>query len=112
MNIEHEQIEDACVIRAKGDFNEEQAVAVRKLAEQRIRERTRDFVVDFDLVEAIDSKALETLLWLQETATEQLGQVRLVSLNETLQNVLKITRLDGQLTTAPEARTAIESMRQ
>lgn len=55
---------------------------------------TRRFVVDFSRTEYIDSSGLGVLISLSKEVGAEGGELRLASLNEDLQTLFELTRLD------------------
>lgn len=93
-----------------GEFDAGEATQFRQAVEPRLGSETRDFVVDLSGVESISSAALESLLWLESTVQERLGQIRLVGCNEDVRTVLHMTRLADRLPnsdTVENARLAL-----
>lgn len=110
MRITHEQHEQAMVIRLTGDFNVDAVEPFTRIVGEQLR-RSRDFILDFGHVEFIDSRGLETLLWLQDQAAEQLGQLCLVGATENVRTVLRVTRLESRFQVHAELREALRAMR-
>jgi len=111
MKFEHEVYGKIAVVNLEGTVNEENLRPLRLLLEQELGGETRDFVLDLTAVEFMDSAALEMMLWLQEQADEQLGQVRLVGPSENVAEVLRITRLAKQFDAHEELEGALKSLK-
>jgi len=110
MKLTHEQREQITVFSLRGEINQDHVDAFRAACRERMAHHARDFVLDFQGVESIDSQGLEALLWLQEQTGEQLGQVRLVALNDDLAKVLEITRLTPLFECYKDAEQAVKSL--
>ena len=110
MRITHEQHDQATVIRLTGDFTVDAVEPFKRIVQEQLS-RSRDFILDFGHVEFIDSRGLETLLWLQDQAAEQLGQVCLIGASENVCTVLRVTRLESRFQVHEELRGALRSMR-
>jgi len=104
---EHGQV---AVVRPTGDLTAEETESFRKAARERLNTATRDFVIDGSEMEFIDSQGLETLLWLQESTAEQLGQVRLAKLTENVTQILSITRLAMRFETHDTVEEALKHL--
>ena len=111
MKINHENYEHITVMACQGEFTTEQVERFRKCARERMEQDVRDFVLDFSELEFVDSKGLETLIWLQDQVAERLGQVRLACLPENVEKVLEITRLGNRFDSHGDVDAAIKSLR-
>ena len=111
MKISSENYEQICVMALKGELTADQTDQLRTSAIKRIDEQVRDFVLDVTEMDFVDSKGLETLLWLQERAGEQLGQVRLAGTTENVEKILEITRLAPRFDRHLDVDSAIKSLR-
>ena len=111
MKIEQQIYDQLCVLTLKGELASEAVDVFKRAAQDRIDQKTRDFVLDCTAVDFIDSKGLETLIWLQEQCGERLGQIRLAALTENVQKILEMTRLATRLDRHPDLDTAIKSLR-
>lgn len=111
MKLKLEDCDQACLLTVRGEITAEDTDQLRKVAIERMDRKLRDFVLDLSQTEFIDSKGLETLLWLQEEAMAQLGQVRLAACQETVTKILEITRLSKRFETHETIEAAIRSLR-
>ncbi len=111
MKIKHENYDEVTVISVSGEMNADELAPFKKLADDRLADKGRDFVLDMQELEFIDSKGLETLLWLQEQADQRLGQVRLVSPSETIQKIFEVTRLEHHFDAHVDLDAALKSLR-
>jgi anti-anti-sigma factor len=82
------------VITLRGDLSADQATRLRREAVERMHGPVRDFVIDMQGLEFIDSKGLEALIWLQDQCVQRLGQLRLACCSDNVNQVLRITRLN------------------
>ena len=110
MNIAHRDHQHVTVLTLKGEMVRESAERFRRAALDRVDAGIRDFVIDGQALEAVDSPALEALLWLQEQANERLGQVRLAACPPFLTDVLTMTRLNHRLQHLPTVDQAVQSL--
>jgi anti-anti-sigma factor len=110
MKIAHADQDHLTVISLKGELCRDEADRFRRSALERLDAQVRDFVLDLQALEGIDSQGLEALLWLQDTALEQLGQIRLAAAPPFLRDVLRVTRLDTRLHCHADTPTAIRSL--
>lgn len=88
-----------------GDALEDFGVRV----EQCMAEGCYCLVVDCSDVGVFDSAGLETLLDFQDKCEEELGSVKLCSLDESLSKVLEITRLKRRFETFSDLDAAVRS---
>jgi anti-anti-sigma factor len=111
MNIRCEDYDHVTVVGVTGELNAETAENFRKQIETRLERKVRFFVVDLEHTTFIDSKGLESLLWVQEQCDEQLGQVRLCKPDDTCRKILNVTRLDGRFDVFSDVTEAVKTMR-
>ena len=111
MNIRCEDYAHVSVISLLGELTYESSDALRKQIDERLQKKVRFFVVDLEHATFIDSKGLETLLWIQEQCDELLGQVRLCKPDDTCAKILQITRLDGRFDVFSDVTEAVKTMR-
>jgi anti-anti-sigma factor len=100
-----------CLMKLSGEFCAEDAEPFRLAANDRLGRDVRDFVLEMSEVDFLDSKALETLLWLLDACEERLGQVRLAALQEGPQTILAMTRLAARFSCHEDVATAQRSLR-
>lgn len=111
MKLTHEDYEQLSVFSLRGDLNAEATEEFLTAAKGCMGRNIRDFVLDLGGMEFIDSKGLEALLWLQEQATDRMGQVRLAAATENVRKILEITRLAPRFDRHPDTEAAIKSLR-
>ncbi len=111
MKIHHEDYDQLTVIKIKGDLISDETDRLRRIAVERMDERIRDFVLDLSEMEFVDSKGLETLIWLQDQSADRLGQIRLAACQETVLKILEITRLASRFDCHDEIDAAVKSLR-
>jgi len=111
MKLSQEKYDQLSVLAIEGDLNTEHVDRFRKSVLDQIGAQTRDFVLDLQAVDFVDSKGLETLIWLQDQVAEQLGQVRLACLPENIQTILEMTRLASRFDCHDDVDSAIKSLR-
>jgi anti-sigma B factor antagonist len=111
VKLSHEDYDQLTVMTLKGDLTVEHADALRRAAQARLEAQIRDFVLDVTGMEFVDSKGLETLLWLQEQCGERLGQIRLASPTDNVAKILEITRLAPRFDCHTDVESAIKSLR-
>jgi len=111
MNIRCEDYDHVTVVGMSGEFTTDSVDVFRKSIEERLERKVRFFVVDLEQTTFIDSKGLESLLWLQEQCDENLGQVRLCKPDETCRKILSVTRLDSRFDVFSDVTEAVKTMR-
>jgi anti-anti-sigma factor len=110
MKITCQHNEQYTVFTLRGELTAEEVDQFRRTVVEQMDERTHDFVLDMSQVQFIDSRGLETLIWLQDQCLERLGQVRLAACPENIQTILGITRLDARLEAHENTQDAIKSL--
>jgi len=111
MKISHEDYDQLTVLTIQGDMTADQVDLFRRVVDERMNANIRDFVLDVQSMEFIDSKGLETLLWLQEETGDKLGQVRLAGTTDNVSTILELTRLAARLDSHATVELAIKSLR-
>jgi anti-anti-sigma factor len=111
MNIKCEDYDHVSVISITGEFTAEATDGFRKQIEERLERKVRFFVVDLQQATYLDSKGLESLIWVQEQCDERLGTVRLCNPDETCRKILQVTRLDGRFDVFADVTEAVKTMR-
>jgi anti-anti-sigma factor len=107
-----EDYDQLSVVALEGDLTGEYVDQIRRETSERLtRRQVRDFVLDLDGMETIDSQGLETLIWLQESCAERLGQLRLARAREHVVKILELTRLAARFDCHPSVDEAIKSLR-
>ncbi|MEM1097683.1 MAG: STAS domain-containing protein [Planctomycetota bacterium] len=112
MKVTHEDYDQMSVLSLRGEFvGEDNAEVFRTEAQQRLAGPVRDLIIDLENVEFLDSRAFETLIWLQDACAEKLGQVRLAAAQEAVLEALRLTRLVGRFDCHDDIDAAIRSLR-
>ena len=111
MNIRCDDYDHVSVLSVSGEFNAEATDAFRAQVETRLEKKVRFFVVDLQQTTFMDSKGLETLVWVQEQCDERLGTVRLCNPDETCKKILQVTRLDSRFDMFADVAEAVKTMR-
>ena len=111
MTIRCEDYDHVTVLSIAGEFNSEGTDAFRQHVSERLGRKVRFFVVDLQQTSFLDSKALESLMWVQEQCDERLGTVRLCNPDETCRKILQVTRLDGRFDIFADVTEAVKTMR-
>jgi len=110
MNIRCEDYDHVSVLALNGEFTADCVDLLRRNVEERLERKIRFFVIDLETTTFLDSKALETILWIQEKCDELLGQVRLCRPDETCTKILQVTRLDGRFDVFTDVSKAVKTM--
>lgn len=110
MKITCQNNERYTVFSLRGELTTDEIDEFRKEALEQMDSKTHDFVLDMSQVPFIDSKGLETLLWLQDQCLDKLGQVRLAACPDNIKTILRITRLSDTITACDTIDSAVESL--
>lgn len=111
MKLSYEDHGKTTVITISGELLADQADAFRRACHDRIAAGIRDFVLNLEYLELLDSAGLELLLWLAEQIAEQTGQLRLVKPEETVSKILEVTRLERRFNIHDSIESAAKSLR-
>lgn len=110
MKLTFDDRDQLTIVRISGEVTGDDAERLRHEATQRMERKVRDFVLDLEETEFIDSKGLEALLWLQDEAVERLGQTRLAACPHNIDTILDITRLGSRFDRHRDVEGAIGSL--
>jgi len=110
MKISYEDKGPVTVLSISGDLSVDEAARFQRETLQRFDQNIRDFVLDLESLDFIDSRGLESLLWLQDKCSELLGQVRLAACPEHIHKVLEVTRLNTRFDCHPDVDAAVSSL--
>lgn len=110
MKIDFDDQGPVTVLSIRGDLSVEEADRFQREALQKMDQQVRDFVLDMQAMDFVDSRGLETLLWLQDKCGELLGQVRLAACPDSIRKVLEVTRLDARFECYPDVESAVKSL--
>jgi anti-anti-sigma factor len=110
MRLTYDNHEQLTVIRLVGAMTHDALAPFKELVIKRLSDQACDFVLETDELEFVDSKGLESLLWLKEQAHEQLGQIRVVRPAEPFRVILGVTRLESEFEFADDTQEAIASL--
>jgi anti-anti-sigma factor len=111
MNIRCEDYDHVTVLSISGELNADATENFRTQIEERLARKVRFFVIDLQQTTFMDSKGLESLLWVQEQCDERLGTVRLCNPDDTCRKILQVTRLDGRFDVFADVAEAVKTMR-
>jgi anti-anti-sigma factor len=111
MAINCEDVDHICVVGTPNELTAEQTDALRKTVADKLTQQKRFFVINMQGTVLIDSKGLETLLWVQEQSEQQLGQVYLCGLDESIRKVLYVTRLESRFDVFTDVMQAVTALR-
>lgn len=111
MKLSYEDHETVTVLTLSGELTTDQADALRRACQDRFTAGIRDFVVNLEHMTLIDSAGLEAFLWLLDQVSERQGQLRLVRPDETIERILRVTRLDRRFNIHESVETAAKSLR-
>ena len=110
MKISYEDKGPVTILSIAGDLSYEETDRFQRETLQRFDQNARDFVLDLESLDFIDSRGLESLLWLQDKCNDLLGQVRLAACPDHIRKVLEVTRLVSRFDCHPDVDTAVGSL--
>jgi anti-anti-sigma factor len=101
------QNRDVTVLEVAGEFTWDSVARFSEAVDRAFLDGRRDFVVDLQHVEIIDSAGLEAVTALQRRCEEQLGMVRFCAPGPDLSKVFELTRLNKSLIINAEMEEAM-----
>lgn len=111
MKISAQDFEHITVVTLSGEYTVEDVDQFNRVVNERVNATARHAVIDCEHLEFIDSAGLESLLRLQERLGSKGGQLRLVQTDETVETILRLTRLDLALESHDSLEHAVRSLR-
>jgi len=99
LTIDLEQAPSAWVLHLRGDLDYGECATFRMSIDRVLKSGPAATIVDLSGLEYLDSSGLGLLLSLSKEYTAQGGKLVLVT-NETVDNILSLTRLNGIFSTA------------
>ena len=105
LSIELEEGPAAWTMRLTGDLDYAECAAFRSQIDRILKSEAPAVVVDLSALEYLDSSGLGLLLSLSKEFSSQGGKLVLIT-NETVDNILSLTRLNGLFSTAGDAEEA------
>ncbi|MFW6059163.1 MAG: STAS domain-containing protein [Phycisphaeraceae bacterium] len=112
MKLACEDYDDISVMSIKGELVADEIERFRKTVQQRFEQsRVRDFVLDCNEMDFIDSQGLESLLWLQDQCADRLGQIRLAGCHDNIRTIFRMTRLAPRFDCHDDVDAALKSLR-
>lgn len=107
INLEQEQ--EFWVLRLAGDLDYGECAAFRMSIDRVLKQSPQATIVDLSGLEYLDSSGLGLLLSLSKEYGAQGGRLVLVT-NETVDNILSLTRLNGIFSTASSMEDAVATV--
>ena len=112
MNISAESYGHAVMLNVDGELTEDSLAAFLQTVNHQLENKeVIDLAINMEAVPFVDSAALACLLDLQDRLAERLGQVKLVRLNESIEGILRITRLRAQFEVYDDCTEAVKAIR-
>lgn len=111
MKLSYEDHDRITVLTVSGELTSDQTDSIRRACLDRLASGIRDVVLDLEYLTLLDSSGLELLLWLVDELSEHAGQLRLVNPDETVRQILELTRLERRFDIHPSIESAAKSLR-
>ena len=102
---------EAWILSAQGELDYSECAGFRLQIDRILRGMPDACIVDFSRIDYLDSSGLGLLLSLSRAYSANRGRLVLIP-NETVDNILEITRLDGIFTTASDVDSALLLLRE
>ncbi len=107
LQIELDQAEDHWTLTLSGELDYSECAAFRMNIDRILKASPKSTIVDLSGLEYLDSSGLGLLLSLSKEYGAQGGRLILIT-NETVDNILSLTRLNGIFSTANDLNQAEE----
>jgi len=111
VKVSTQDFEHISVLKLSGEYTADDVEAFKRVARDRMDKSARHMVVDCEHLEFIDSAGLESLVKLQESLGASGGQLRLAKTDDTLDTILRLTRLSLAFESHDSIENAVRSLR-
>lgn len=112
MRLKESIAEDVNILTLEGEIDMHYALVLRSLLRSKVHERCPVLVLDLSRVSFIDSAGLAAIIEYFRDAAEHGGLLCLSGLNETLQTVFEIVRLDRVIPIFPSRDEALVALKE
>lgn len=102
---------DVAIVRLEDELTGDTLPRFQAQLEGPLREGVRNFVIDMEKTEYLDSAGLEAIVDLMDQAHESAGQVKFSGLGNCCQKIFEITRLDRRVDVYETLIDAVRSFR-
>ena len=98
------------VVGLDGDLTLDCCESVKSAVMELVAGHCKAVVFDMGRVRFMDSQGLELLLWIRDYCQLSLIPFRMAGLDENCSTILKVTRLDKELSCSPHVAEAVKSL--
>jgi anti-sigma B factor antagonist len=112
LRVKTVQENDVVVVALRGHLILEHGSMLHEEVKKVLDEGARKLLVDLSGVDFMDSHGLGQLMASQTTVKNREGALRFIGLNQKLQRVVSMTRMDGVLHLDPDLSTAMSKLGQ
>ncbi len=109
MKIETQDYGSVAIVSLDGELDLDSIDTFTKSLEPLVVQYDKGVVLDLSNVSFVDSKGLESLLWLRDRCLTVGTQMKLAGLDDNCSRILKITRLDKSFDCYEELASAVRS---
>lgn len=109
MKVTCQEYDKVTVVELHGEFIAEFAHSFEKKMEDIIVDDMEGIVLDFSNVGYIDSRGLESLLWLRDICLSKIMQLKIAGLDDSCAKILELTRIDEKFDKYMELTEAVKS---
>jgi anti-anti-sigma factor len=111
VKISTQEFGPIAVVTLSGEYTADDVDAFNRVATERAKPSTMHVVIDCEHLEFIDSAGLQSFLRLQEKLGTRGGQLRLAKTDDTVQTILRLTRLELAFDRHDSIERAVRSLR-
>ncbi len=111
MKISTHEFGPIAVVTLSGEYTADDVDTFTRVAGERLKQASRHVVIDCEHLEFIDSAGLQSFLRLQENLGDKGGQLRLAKTDDTVQTILRLTRLELAFDRHDSIENAVRSLR-
>jgi anti-sigma B factor antagonist len=108
MNFTIKQKGDIYLINVKGNIDISNSLALKELVLRMIKKKVERYIINLRETEGIDSKGIGALIFISSTLKKMNFKLAITNMNETIKQVISITKLTDYLPIAVTLENAIK----
>jgi anti-sigma B factor antagonist len=107
MNLGIKHKGDVYLINVKGSLDISNSLALKELILRMIKKKVERYIINLRETECIDSKGIGALIFISSTLKKMNLKLAITNMNETITQVIRITKLTGYLPIAATLEDAV-----
>jgi anti-sigma B factor antagonist len=108
MNLTIKQKGDIYLINVKGNMDISNSLALKDLVLRMIKKKAERYIINLRDADGIDSKGIGALIFISSTLKKMNFKLAITNMNETMRQVISITKLTNYLPIAVDMENAVK----